>query len=230
MLNAYWSSSFMQRLVSALILGPLILVLLFAGGWWFAGLLIVSFLLSSHEWRMMTARLATPALWLGLGLGYFLTAHLTFLFIRMAYVDGAHTILILVLAIWLSDIGGYAFGRIIGGPRLVPVLSPKKTWAGLAGALLGSIIAFFVLAGPLKINLPYIWETSITFSPLFCLIAGAITGLTGQIGDLMISWVKRKAGVKDTSNIIPGHGGVLDRIDSLMLATPVFLLLLTVQG
>lgn len=121
--------------------------------------------------------------------------------------------------VWMSDIGAYFSGKLIGGPKLWESVSPNKTWAGLGGAIFAPL---FIL--PLWLYFDGSRE------PLFIILYFAmgfmILGVLGQAGDLLISGFKRKAGVKDTGHLIPGHGGLLDRIDSLMLVTPVFYLLL----
>ena len=116
----------------------------------------------------------------------------------------------MVGVIWASDIGGYAFGRTIGGPKLAPAISPNKTWAGLAGAIASAIVA--------GVAIGYVF-TGVIDSALI-LLSAALAALA-QAGDLFISRVKRQFGAKDTGTIIPGHGGVLDRIDGLLLAAPL---------
>lgn len=122
----------------------------------------------------------------------------------------------LLAVVWLSDIGAYAVGRLLGGPRLAPNISPGKTWSGMAGAILGG-----GLAGGFSIWL----GASITTLGTGLLLGGAL-GALGQCGDLMESALKRHAGVKDSGNLIPGHGGMLDRVDALMVGAPVLLFLL----
>lgn len=110
--------------------------------------------------------------------------------------------------VWATDIGAYAAGRAIGGPKLAPRLSPNKTWAGLiGGVLLASLLGAALHYG-------YGLPRRLTFAtPLLAVLA--------QMGDLYESWLKRRAGVKDSGNLIPGHGGVLDRLDGLVPVAPV---------
>lgn len=114
--------------------------------------------------------------------------------------------------VWACDIGAYAAGRVIGGPKLAPAISPNKTWAGLAGGVvLASLFAAFVhyrYGLPLRLTLA---------TPALAVLA--------QGGDLYESWLKRKAGVKDSGTLLPGHGGVLDRLDGLVPVAPVAALL-----
>lgn len=131
-----------------------------------------------------------------------------FLWLRDRTPEGLDTILFLFAAIWAADIFAYLGGTLIGGPKLHPALSPQKTWSGIAaGTLAGGVAAtvFGVMIGA-------------THLPLFAVI-GAATALVGLGGDLFESFAKRRFGVKDASGLIPGHGGVLDRIDGLMMAT-----------
>jgi phosphatidate cytidylyltransferase len=118
-------------------------------------------------------------------------------------------ILLLVLAVWAYDTGAYFAGRRIGGPRFLKHISPSKTWAGLVGGLVAAtVVAAGLLAGMGE-------------SPLAALILGPLIGLAAQAGDLAESMLKRAAGAKESSNLIPGHGGILDRVDSFLFAAPV---------
>ena len=114
---------------------------------------------------------------------------------------------------WSTDIFAYFAGRGIGGPKLAPRVSPNKTWAGLIGGMAGAALLGALVAWWLGLD------------PIFYLL-GAPLGLLAQLGDLYESWVKRRAGVKDSGSLLPGHGGVLDRVDGLLpvaLATFLFL-------
>lgn len=104
---------------------------------------------------------------------------------------------------WSTDIFAYFAGRAIGGPKLAPRISPNKTWAGLAGGVIGAGVAGALVASMLDLGAPY------TF-------VGGLMGVIAQAGDLFESWIKRRAGVKDSGSILPGHGGVLDRLDGLL--------------
>lgn len=127
-----------------------------------------------------------------------------------------------LLVVWATDIGAYAAGRTIGGPKLAPAISPKKTWAGLIGgmasaALAGAAVALaFVAGGP---------GTAVPAA----LLAGVLA-VVAQAGDLFESAIKRRYGVKDSGHIIPGHGGLLDRVDGLIAAAPVFALVHAALG
>lgn len=118
-----------------------------------------------------------------------------------------------MIVTWATDIFAYFAGRSIGGPKLAPTISPNKTWAGLIGGMAGAGVAGAGTAILLDIGHPFVW-------------LGAVMGLLAQGGDLYESWLKRRAGVKDSGRILPGHGGVLDRVDGLLpVALATFLLL-----
>jgi phosphatidate cytidylyltransferase len=110
----------------------------------------------------------------------------------------------LIVLTWLSDIGGYIFGKLFGGPKLTQI-SPNKTWAGAIGSIILSQFAFLIFF----FNNNYKFNITIIFMQLFL-------SIIGQLGDILMSYVKRKNNKKDTSNFIPGHGGFLDRVDGLI--------------
>ena len=134
---------------------------------------------------------------------------------------GAAVLLLPVLCTWASDIGAYAAGRLIGGPKLIPSVSPGKTISGSIGGLIASATLAAAYA-PLVLR-PY---AQLGFAPGRALVFGLLVSVAAQLGDLVESLLKRDAGVKDSSSLIPGHGGVLDRIDSLLFVLPVSYLLL----
>ncbi|MEM7225872.1 MAG: phosphatidate cytidylyltransferase, partial [Pseudomonadota bacterium] len=151
-----------------------------------------------------------PAPWYGLAIVYISLACIGFIWLRRLPGEGRELIFWLILVIWIADTGAYAAGRLIGGPKLAPKISPGKTWAGLFGGLLAAALLGVVLAlfqdsgGPVKLGL----------------LSGALA-LVAQGGDLLESMVKRRFGAKDSGSLIPGHGGILDRVDSLLLASVV---------
>ncbi len=123
--------------------------------------------------------------------------------------QGLETFVWLIGAVWVTDLAAYVTGRLIGGAKLAPRISPGKTWAGLIGAIVAASIWGLVCAA---------WVGAEALWPFAVL--GAIAAVLAQTGDLAVSLVKRRFGVKDASNLIPGHGGVLDRFDGLLIATP----------
>jgi len=153
------------------------------------------------------------------------TTLLSLIWIRA--ISGPEGMLFVVVVIAGTDIGGYFIGRLIGGPKLAPQISPNKTWAGLIGAALTAGVAGAILAlTPLS---PFSLEgsniqtmTMVTNVATISVILAAVA----QIGDLLESWLKRCCGVKDSGQIIPGHGGVLDRVDGYLTAGPLIALII----
>ncbi|KAA8996103.1 phosphatidate cytidylyltransferase [Affinibrenneria salicis] len=130
--------------------------------------------------------------------------------------SGAWWLLYVMLLVWGADSGAYVFGKLFGRHKLAPKVSPGKTWEGLVGGLATSAVLSWLFGryAPLAI------------APLTLLICSVVAALASVLGDLTESMFKREAGIKDSSHLIPGHGGVLDRIDSLTAAVPVFACLL----
>ncbi|MBE8190713.1 MAG: phosphatidate cytidylyltransferase [Alphaproteobacteria bacterium] len=124
-------------------------------------------------------------------------------------------LLSIFVPVWLSDIGALALGKMIGGAKLAPSISPNKTWAGLGGAIVGANL-LNLIALPIMLTAepsdPSLWDLW-----LVCIIYATFIGLISQAGDLFMSSLKRKYGAKDTGAIMPGHGGLLDRIDGLLM-------------
>jgi phosphatidate cytidylyltransferase len=152
--------------------------------------------------------------WLSVGAFYIGLPCVAVVWLRSDPVLGRETLFWLLALVWASDVGGYVFGRLIGGRKLAPAWSPNKTWAGFAGAAACGAIAGAATA--LIIKGPSFWP----LVGLSALLGGATQG-----GDLFESWVKRHFGVKDTSALIPGHGGLLDRVDGLLAASALTALL-----
>ena len=131
--------------------------------------------------------------------------------------DGASLVLWLLLVVWSTDVAAYFVGRALGGPKLAPAISPGKTWAGLAGGMLGA-----ALMGALASRLG---AAGAWISGAMALLLAAVA----QAGDLFESYMKRRAGVKDSGTLIPGHGGALDRLDGLLFAAPAYAVLVAAR-
>jgi phosphatidate cytidylyltransferase len=147
--------------------------------------------------------------WAVLGIGYSFAALIASCMVRRDPVSGFAALMLVLLVVWATDIGGYFAGRLIGGPKLWPQVSPKKTWAGAVGGFVASLA---VAAGFAAFGLG-------KMIPLLLLATGL--SIAAQLGDLFESAVKRKFGVKDSSHIIPGHGGLMDRLDGFVAAVVV---------
>ncbi|MBR2068245.1 MAG: phosphatidate cytidylyltransferase [Candidatus Gastranaerophilales bacterium] len=126
-------------------------------------------------------------------------------------VSGVRLLLFLLVLNALNDASQYVWGKLFGKKPIVPNVSPHKTWAGFVGGVITTTILSVLLA-------PYLTPMDLKFS----IFAGLLIGISGFIGDVVLSAVKRDAGVKDSSNLIPGHGGILDRVDSLTYTAPIF--------
>lgn len=148
--------------------------------------------------------------WLSSGLLYIGASMTAMLMIFLSPEHGLFDVFWVVAIVALTDIGGYFAGRLIGGPKLWPAVSPKKTWAGTVGGWILAVIAGGLLGwfGPEPI--------------LRSVIVSFVIAVASQLGDLLESWLKRKKNVKDASDIIPGHGGLMDRLDGVMAAALVF--------
>ena len=192
-----------------------------------AGVLVVLALFALAVWRRgVTARPLAAVATTVLGVLY-VAVPLAYAYALRTYdyvvgrAAGTALVMLPVLCTWASDIGAYAAGRIIGGPKLIPAVSPGKTVAGGLGALVaaGALAAAYAPA----ILRPV---ANLGFAPGRALLFGLLVSIAAQVGDLVESLLKRDAGVKDSSHLIPGHGGVLDRVDSLLFVLPVSYVLL----
>lgn len=211
-------SSLSLRLISSAVLIPSVLLVLWLGGWVLLAFVVGLFVIAYSEWLNIT-KWDGQRQW-GLSfLGFFYIA-LSFACFYDIATHGPKLLLALylLLAVWGSDTGAYLFGKTLKGPKLAPKISPNKTWSGFVGAcLVPAIILFGYKIGlssyRADVELGGLMNDSILF-----LMIGGVAGIAGQIGDLSVSLLKRKSGLKDTGHLIPGHGGILDRIDALLLA------------
>ncbi|MGE3770471.1 MAG: phosphatidate cytidylyltransferase [Bdellovibrionales bacterium] len=146
--------------------------------------------------------------WLALGIPYLGTPMVALMAVGNDPMSREHYLIFFLLAVvWATDIGAYLFGRVIGGPKLAPVISPSKTWSGALGATLFGTLVGLIFAR-------YFWQHSYTE----VIILGVLLTIFTQLGDMFESYVKRITGTKDSGRILPGHGGILDRIDGLLFA------------
>jgi phosphatidate cytidylyltransferase len=192
-------SNFKKRFVTSLLAFPLIYILLYQKVL-FNLLIVIIFLFCLYEWIKIFKKK---------NIIFFLGLIILFLFIvsliKIYNLENYNLkFLWLILIAWLTDIGGYFFGKLFGGPKLIKI-SPNKTWAGAFGSIILSQFAFLIFF--LDVN--HQFNIFIIFSQLFL-------SVIGQIGDILMSFIKRKNNKKDTSNFIPGHGGFLDRVDGLI--------------
>ena len=156
--------------------------------------------------------------WMASGFLYAAAAQTASILLRLDSRNGFVALVFVLLVVWVTDIGGYFAGRGIGGPKLWSRVSPKKTWAGAIGGFVGSLV---VAAGFVAFDFG---------KAGWLVLLGAILSIVSQLGDLFESAVKRRFGVKDSSHIIPGHGGLLDRLDGFVAAIVLAAILGVVRG
>jgi len=154
----------------------------------------------------------------------FAPATLTFGTKQLEVPSGGLLLLLPVLVTWASDIGAYAVGRAIGKHKLIPSVSPGKTIEGAIGGLLGSMLVAWLYTRFLMQPTPHL---GFKYPPAGVLLFGGLISVAAQVGDLVESLLKREAGVKDSSQLLPGHGGILDRCDSLLFVLPISYVVLT---
>ncbi len=202
------------RILSAFVMAPVALAAVWLGTPYFEILVLVVGLVAMTEWYRLMSDFGmgtASRFWLLIGLVYIIAPCFILVWLRNSEPQGQQFTLWFFAVIWATDIGAYFSGKTIGGPKLAPRISPNKTWAGFFGGLLLAIVASLILN---KFAAP-------SFAALHLIGACIILSIVGQLGDLLQSWVKRKLGVKDSGSLIPGHGGVLDRIDAILLAAPI---------
>jgi len=192
-------SNFKKRFVVSLIAFPLIYILLYQKVL-FNLIILITFLFCLYEWIKIFKK-KNIIFFLGL---LILLIFLISLIRIYNFNDFNLKFLWLILITWLTDIGGYVFGKLFGGAKLIKI-SPNKTWSGAIGSIILSQFAILIFL--LDVN--YQFNIYIIFAQLFL-------SIISQIGDILMSYIKRKNNKKDTSNFIPGHGGFLDRVDGLI--------------
>ena len=193
-----------KRILSSIILLPLALYFILAGSFYLIFFIIICFFVSIYEWNKMVKKIELKFL----GTLFLIFSFYTFYEISIAYLW------IFVLLVCVStDIGGYVFGKLFKGPKLTKI-SPKKTYSGMIGGYLLSLIflSFFMNWINHTVNVEWF-------------IVTILISTVSQIGDIIVSYFKRLSKVKDTGKIIPGHGGLLDRIDGMIFAFPIFYLI-----
>lgn len=206
------------RSASAAVLLPVALLCLWLGGIAWLALVLLAGCLMAWEWwslwRRRHGESRVPTLGLLAGAVYLLPAMVALPWLRAAPEIGMINVLFVLLVVWTSDIGAYVAGRALGGPKLAPRISPGKTWSGAAGGTLAAVAVGVVL----QLGWPHG-----TMAQAMAVTAGL--SIVSQLGDLFESGVKRYYGAKDSSRLIPGHGGLLDRLDGVLAAAPAAALL-----
>jgi phosphatidate cytidylyltransferase len=190
------------RTLAGIVMAAVALAAAFLGGYAFAGLAALAAGVMFVEWRRMTDGWGLG--WTVAGFFYAMVPALSLLWIRDRAPQGLELLYWVLIVTWTTDIGAYFAGRAIGGPKLAPSISPNKTVAGLVGGMASAALASWAWVQFVMLPLSLLW-----LAPLFAVAA--------QGGDLFESGLKRRAGVKDSGTWLPGHGGLLDRLDGLVV-------------
>ncbi len=198
-----------KRILSSIILLPISFFFIIKGSAFFILFLSILFVIACLEWFKITKKIEYKII----GIFFLLFSFYTVYFFRDR--DLLDFLLILIICI-TTDIGGYIFGKIFKGPKLIKI-SPNKTYAGMIGSFLLSIIASYLFA--IKYDSTFLQNQNLSEDFYFIFLVFLISSVS-QIGDLIISYFKRLSKIKDTGNIFPGHGGLLDRIDGMIFAFP----------
>lgn len=167
-----------------------------------------------------------------LGFLYIVVPSVLLILMRGDDAEGRNQLLVFLAIIWAMDSGAYFAGKSIGGPKLAPKLSPNKTWAGLFGGMAAAAVGGPAMAGILAVAAQASPQDVIglDIGIMDFALAGAVLGGISQIGDILESSLKRRAGVKDSGTLIPGHGGVLDRVDGMLFAAPLYFIILQIMS
>ena len=197
-----------KRILSSLILLPIALFFIIKGSFLFNFFILICFLITSYEWHKMSRKKTYHIS----GLLFLVLSFFSAYTIRTDPNSSLEYFIIILLICTSTDIGGYIFGKLFKGPKLTKI-SPKKTYSGVIGGYLLSIIFL-----NLFFNSPYYLNPREMTSDIFILIL--LISTVSQLGDIIISYFKRLSKIKDTGKIIPGHGGLLDRIDGMIFAFP----------
>ena len=200
-----------KRILSSIILIPISFFFIIQGSLTFIFFLSLIFLATSFEWFKMTKKKDLLRIF---GLFFLFFSFYSAVYLRQ-YI-GLNFFIFLIIICIFTDTGGYIFGRLFKGPRLTKV-SPKKTYSGVIGSFLISLLFGLIYIKYLGQKSKILLETDSIFIILLILFIS----LVSQIGDLIISYFKRKAKLKDTGKILPGHGGFLDRIDGIIFVMPI---------
>lgn len=206
-----------KRIISSIILTPAVLFFIIKGGIFFNIFLLMCFFITIYEWNIMTKKKKYNLV----GIFFLIFSFYTFYKLRNYSNENYLYILLITTICVATDLGGFIFGKLIKGPKLTK-LSPQKTYAGMFGGFFLSVISiYFFLKNPYLEKLDNIASEVL----ILLLLVSAIS----QLGDIIISYFKRKSNIKDTGFIIPGHGGLLDRIDGMIFAFPFSYIILSVN-
>ena len=201
-----------KRILSSLILIPLSFFFIIKGSYLFNFFLFICFCITIYEWHMMSKR----KIYYFFGIIFLIFSFFLTYSLRNVSNEQSLLFFLFVIIICIStDVGGYIFGNLFKGPKLTK-LSPNKTYSGMIGSYFLAIISSLLLIKNSNLITGKTYDVTLELFVMVILIS-----TTSQIGDLIVSFFKRLSKIKDTGNLIPGHGGLLDRIDGLLFAMPV---------
>ena len=215
------------RFTSAVVMIVVAGTALWLGGWSWVLFVMAIALGVLWEWRTLAYAITSApgprAAWMLGGMSYIGIAALILLLLRHELYGSRAIVLVPLIVVIATDIGAYFSGRLIGGPKIAPAISPSKTWAGLGGGMVAATLVLWLSTQHLlQLN----WSASLPE----LLILGPLAAILAQTGDFFESWMKRRAGVKDSGHLIPGHGGLFDRVDGLIALLSVGGVLLMLIG
>ena len=208
-------SNLILRVVSAAVLAPVAIGAAYLGGWPFALFWSVAAACVLWEW----IKLVSGPVWIIAGVFYAGVLLATPVVLRHDAALGFFAMVLLFAIVWTTDILGYFIGKAIGGPKLLAAVSPKKTWSGAIAGALGAIVVAVLIMSLFG-----------SFNQEAIAGIGLLLSVCSQLGDLFESWIKRQFGAKDASHLIPGHGGVMDRLDGFWAAALVACLIGLLRG
>jgi phosphatidate cytidylyltransferase len=209
------SSELINRIFSSIILVSLTLFFIIKGAFLFNLFIFIFFLITAYEWHMMSKK----KIYNVPGYIFLLLSFWSVFALRNNFSDESlFLFLFILLTCVFTDIGGYVFGKFFKGPKLTKI-SPKKTYSGVVGGYLFSIISIIIFVK--NSDLLHLGITSRSFDLKLLILLFTISTVS-QIGDIIISYFKRVSKIKDTGKLIPGHGGLLDRIDGMIFAFPFY--------
>ena len=212
-------NEFYKRILSSVVLIPITLFFVIKGSYFFDFFLLICFFATINEWRELTKYKFYKII----GFLFIFTSFYLVYLLRNDF-DGKYTLFLLILFICIStDLGGYIFGKIFKGPKLTKI-SPNKTYAGMIGGFLLSITFTYIYLDYYEFFIIKKAEILSFYDFIFVIVISSIS----QFGDITISYFKRKSKIKNTGKLIPGHGGILDRIDGMIFALPSSYLILKV--
>lgn len=210
-LQTFSTTQLSTRALSAAILIPLTLFVFYLGGLTFTAICMLVAVLMAYEWSDMIA--SANRKWQLIGVLYIIAPMISLIYLRSTE-QGLVLVFYLFFLVWATDIGAYMFGIMLGGPKIAPNISPAKRWSGaLGGLLMAVLISTIFVAFNLLPSKSFIY-------------ASVVLSILGQVGDFLESYFKRLFSIKDSGSLIPGHGGILDRADSIITTAPVLALLI----